>query len=189
MFIKDGKRFNIDAAVTIGDVQYPSGYFRDPITRAEHGITELPEPARGNEDFYFNQEIDESPFLLVTPRPLDQVKLAVWEKIKTYRDNLQARGYKVGDHWFHSDEKSKIQQLALVMVGANVPPVKWKTMSGDMVTMSPELASQIFQAAMQQEMTIFAVAEMHRAAIELLETVEEVAVYDWSTSWPEVYED
>lgn len=44
MFLRNGKKFSIDVAVTIGDVSFPVGYFRDPEARAAHGITEVPDP-------------------------------------------------------------------------------------------------------------------------------------------------
>ena len=57
-------------------------------------------------------------------------------------------GYKVGTNWFHSDDTSRIQQIALTIMGANMPAnIMWKTMSGSFVLMTPTLAGQIFQAA------------------------------------------
>ena len=115
---------------------------------------------------------------------------AAWERIKVHRDYLSENGgYKVSiggvDKWFHSDAKSKTQQLSLMLLGANasaVPP--WKTMDGSKVVMSQALAGQIFAAAVTQDGALFAAAEAHRAAMEASNTPES---YDFSDSWPTVF--
>jgi hypothetical protein len=116
-------------------------------------------------------------------------KASQWKAIKAKRDSLSdTGGYKVVvggvNKWFHSDAKSKTQQLGLVMAGPDIPPVPWKTMDGSFVTMSQSLAGQILQAAMQQDQAIFAAAESHNA--EML-TEADPAAYDFSAGWPETY--
>src|SRR5574343_1699234 len=60
----------------------------------------------------------------------------MWRKIQVERDRRRAGGYKVGNYWFHSDDTSRIQQIALVMMGAGMPAgIMWKTMSNEMVPM------------------------------------------------------
>lgn len=117
------------------------------------------------------------------------VRAAVWERIKAHRERLSDQGgYQVtlGDvtKWFHSDLKSKTQQIALVVAGSAVPAVPWKTMDGTFVTMSQAWALAIFAAASAQEAAIFATAEAHRAAVMASEAP---ADYDWSGDWPAVY--
>ncbi len=112
---------------------------------------------------------------------LAETRAAVWDRIKAHREAHKAKGVKVGDHWFHSDDGSRIQQLGLVMMGASVPPVPWKTMSGEFVPMTQTLAGQIFQATAASDMAIFQAAETHRAA---LMTDTSPADYDFSAGWP-----
>lgn len=115
-----------------------------------------------------------------------QAKAAKWEAIKAHRDRLSdTGGYLVDGKWFHSDGKSKTQQLSLFIMGAQVPAVQWKTMSGEFVTMTQSLAAQIFQAAAQQDMALFAAAETHRAAME---TSADPALYDFSAGWPATFQ-
>jgi len=202
MFIKDGKRFNIDAAVTIGDVQYPAGFFRDPVARTEHGVTELAEPARGDERYYYNQELAEAPYLIVTPKPLDNVKDAVWVRIQAHRDTLQEQGVQVQGYWFHNDVKSRSQWermvnnvTKLIAAGADAEdvytiggePVYWKTMTGAYVQLTLSLVEAVVQAMELQEATIFKVAAMHESFMRALDNVEAIASYDWGTGWPPVY--
>lgn len=117
-------------------------------------------------------------------KALDLAKAAKWEAIKAERDRRKAGGVKVGEHWFHSDDPSRIQQLGLVMFGTAVPPVPWKTMSGAFVPMTQELANQIFQAVAAADQAAFAVAEQHRAAMLVS---ADPAAYDFSAGWPAIY--
>jgi len=110
----------------------------------------------------------------------------MWLLIQGERDRRTSTGgYKVGDYWFHSDDISRIQQLALTMMGANMPSgVMWKTMSGAFVPMTPTLAGQIFQAAAASDISIFSVAEAKKA--EMLAT-STPATYDYLSGWPLMY--
>lgn len=124
------------------------------------------------------------------PSPsLDSRQAAAWEQIKARRELLSDNGgYKVAvngvDKWFHSDAKSKTQQIGLVLMGANVPAVQWKTMDGTKVTMTQALAGAIFQAGAAQDAAIFAAAEAHKAAMELAADPD---AYDFTGGWPAVY--
>lgn len=114
-----------------------------------------------------------------------QAKNSAWEAIKAERDRRKAGGVKVGAHWFHSDDASRIQQIGLVIMGANIPAnLQWKTMDGTFVTMTQTLANQIFQAVAAQDQAIFAKAEEHRAAME---ASENPAAYDFAAGWPLIY--
>ena len=120
------------------------------------------------------------------PAPVDP-KAVAWEAIKAHRDLLSdTGGYFVASvsKWFHSDEKSKTQQISLFIMGAAVPPVQWKTMDGSFVGMTQTLAAQIFQAAVSQDQAIFANAERHRL---LMLASADSANYDFSGGWPAVF--
>ena len=113
------------------------------------------------------------------------VKAMAWEQIKAHRDQLKAKGVQVSGKWYHSDADSRIQQLGLVMMGASIPAgLQWKTMDGSFVTMTQALAGAIFQSTAASDMTIFAVAEQHRAA---LNASADPANYNWRTGWPAVF--
>jgi len=120
-----------------------------------------------------------------TAAQIAQIKASQWLAIKAKRDTLSdTGGYLVGTKWFHSDGKSKTQQLGLVLLGASVPAVPWKTMDGTFVAMSPTLAGQIFQAAVAMDMSLFSVAKQHKDAMEASATPD---TYDYSTGWPTVF--
>lgn len=114
-----------------------------------------------------------------------EVREAAWERIKVYRDWLKEQGISTAGKWFHSDKSSRIQQLGLVLMGANVPAgLQWKTMDGTFITMTPQLASQIFQATALSDMTMHAVAEQHKANLYASSNPQ---AYNWMSGWPAVF--
>ncbi len=108
----------------------------------------------------------------------------VWESIKAERDRRKWSGVKVGANWFHSDDPSRIQILALDLKG--VPPgLYWKTLTLTpppvFVLMTAALADQISLAIMASDAAIFQVAEVHRMTMEASGAPE---LYDYSGNWP-----
>lgn len=126
----------------------------------------------------------------ISPTEKQKLQDAAWEKIKIERDRRKMEcGYKVTtggiDYWYHSDDTSRIQQIALVMLGTNMPNgIMWKTMSAEFVAMSPTLAQQVFQAAITSDMTLFTVAEQKRNAMQ---TLPDPRTYDFKSGWPKGY--
>lgn len=117
-----------------------------------------------------------------------QAKASKIAAIYAHRDKLvDEGGYKIsvpgkGDRWFASDPRSKVRQMGLQMMGASIPPgVVWRTLDGDKVTITAQIASLIFTAAAQQDMAIDAAAETHKAAVE---ASADPASYDFSAGWP-----
>jgi hypothetical protein len=146
----------------------------------------------------------------VYPLPAEEVaanqaaaRVAKWETIKAERDRRKALGVKVGAHWFHSDDPSRIQQLGLARKadrleasgGSMDTPfsgpgpggiLAWKTIGGSFVPMTPTLAQQISEAIEALDLGVFAAAEGHRMAMEASENPES---YDFSGGWPATIED
>ena len=117
-------------------------------------------------------------------------RAAKWEAIMAERDRRKALGVKVGDHWYHSDADSRIQQISLFVMGASVPPIQWKTLTTTpppvFVTMTQTIAAGIFQNTAASDAAIFAAAETHRIAMEASPTPE---TYDFTGGWPASIED
>ena len=123
--------------------------------------------------------------------PLAHRQALAWDRIKNERDRRKYLGVKVGAHWFHSDNPSRIQQIALAMMGNAIPAgLMWKTLTTSpppvFVTMTPALAQGIFTATAASDAAIFAAAEAHRTAMEASSTPES---YDCSVGWPASIED
>jgi hypothetical protein len=117
---------------------------------------------------------------------LDDARTTIWRYIQGQRDSRRIAGVPVAGNWYHSDDPSRIQQIALVMMGANMPSnIMWKTMQGTFVQMTPQLASSIFQSIIAQDTKIFAHAEYHRQ--KMITSTEEPYTYDYMVGWPETY--
>lgn len=111
----------------------------------------------------------------------------VWYRIKAERDMRKAGGVKVNGYWFHSDDASRIQQIALTMLKASFPVnLQWKTMTGEFITMTPELAVSVFQTSIASDTIIFAVAENHRKQMQESDDPDN---YDFSIGWPLTFEE
>lgn len=160
--IRNGKRFNIYASGVIDGVTYPN--FTDRSLWPALGISEVEEPTPQDPDRFDRVETDDAPYVAYVARPAEQVAAIRWEKIKQLRDSLiEYGGCLVQGHWFHSDVRSKQQQIALVMMGASIPAgLQWKTMDGSFVTMTQALAAELFAAQAAREQAIFATAEAKR---------------------------
>lgn len=133
----------------------------------------------------------------VYPLPIEEAQanhaaalVAAWNRIKAERDRRKSLGVKVGDHWYHSDADSRIQQISLFVMGAAVPPVQWKTLTTSpppvFVTMTQAIAAGIFQNTAASDAAIFAAAEAHRVAMEASANPQD---YDCSGGWPASVED
>lgn len=183
-YVTQGQQF------TLGEVTYPSNWLDHANVEdlACVGLVEVTVVGEEADDRYFdNVETLSGDTLTITQvsKPIAHVISIIWTQIKAERDRRNHAGYKVGTKWFHSDADSRIQQLGLVMMGANIPAgLQWKTMDGSFVAMTTTLAQQVFAAAAASDQAIFAAAETHKAAME---ASADPASYDFSTGWPLVF--
>ena len=118
--------------------------------------------------------------------PLPEAKAAKWREVQAERDRRKFAGYMAAGNRFHSDPDSRTQQLGLVIMGAGVPPIQWRTLEGNYVTMTQQLAGAIFTATATGDAAIFAAGEAHRAAVEAMTDPMQIEAYDFSGGWPEV---
>ncbi len=127
------------------------------------------------------QQISDEEAIILQKPSIDESKKAKWEQIKAKRDFLTMRGgYLVAGKWFHSDEKSRIQQLGLLQ-GVIPNNLYWKTMDGSFQLMTSEIAQAILSAAIEQDKNLYTIAEMHKSAME---NSAEPENYDFSVGWP-----
>lgn len=120
-------------------------------------------------------------------RNVADIRLDQWSAIKSERDRrTQAGGYLTGGKWYHSDTFSRTQQLGLVLLGASVPPVDWKTMDGTFVAMTQTLAGQIFAAAAASDMALFVYAQTLKAQVD---AAVDPASINIMAGWPAIFGD
>ena len=128
---------------------------------------------------------------------LENAKTDMWRKIQAERTRRMEGGYPVvfggKTWWMHSDSASLGQQQGLVqmaqltaMQGKDMTAeiAKWKTMSGEFVSMTGNFALAMFAAGMAQQGAIFQQAEIHKAKMSAL---AEPWSYDFSNGWAKIY--
>jgi hypothetical protein len=133
--------------------------------RLQAGVIEIPEPQPPNdysEDTYIRIEVAEDPYVIYTKKSNEDIARIRKEKLKAIRDELtEEGGCLVQGKWFHTDVRSKQQQLALLIAGANLPSgLMWKTMDGTFIQMTEQLAIDVFQAQLTRESLIFGICEI-----------------------------
>lgn len=119
-------------------------------------------------------------------------RTAKWEAIKIERDRRAAGGVLVEGNWFHTDAESRWKYFGLVVTGKSIPVgLQWKTMARNQdgspvfVTMTRDLANQVFLAVQGHEQAAFDNAEAHRVA---LEAAADPAAYSFAGGWPAIYQ-
>lgn len=91
MFIdKDLKRISIDVPVNINGIVYP--HLRDPSIREQLSIQEIPDPIRENDKYYYITEQDTFPYVINTPKNLDQIKQIKIQELASNRYNKEVSG-------------------------------------------------------------------------------------------------
>ena len=110
----------------------------------------------------------------------------IWELIKQKRyTNIRSGVYiKSVGKWFHNDDSSRTQYLALQVLPSLPPDLMWKTMDNSFVPMTKDLLNEIAMTMLTKEQSDFANAEKHLLAMLQADNPLE---YDYSTGWSETY--
>lgn len=188
MFKFEGKKISIESDLTVGEgddaITYPAASLQNEDVRDSIGIVYEADPVRPDDRLFLVTENPDGSYS-TEPRPKDQTTAPVWGQIKDKRDSVKAGGILVEGKWFHTDDASRIQHMALTMMGVGIPAnLQWKTMDGTFIIMSQALAGKIFQAAASMDMQALSAAETHRAALLAAANAFE---YDFSAGWPQTY--
>ena len=106
----------------------------------------------------------------------------MWERIKDKRaDNLRHGVYvKSAGKWFHTDDNSRTQYIALAVMPRLPEKLPWKTMDNSFVNMTKALLGELMEQMLVDEQADFANAERHKAAML---KVEHPLEYDYSDGW------
>jgi len=131
---------------------------------------------------------------------LDEIRARKWEAIKAQRDRRKASGVAVSDQWFHSDADSRIQWLGIKDTARDllaagkagtepVPvlgqPLQWKTLGGEFVAVTVQMALDVVTATKELDARLFAIAEQKRLEVE---ASADPASYDTAAGWPATFE-
>lgn len=152
-----------------------------PEIRERAGVIEIADPVPPDDysdETYYRTEQDDAPYVIYTKKSPEQLAVIRIAKLKQIRDELTENGgCMVQGKWFHTDVKSKQQQMALMIAGDALPTgLMWKTIDQSFVEMTPALAQEIFAAQVARESLIFAVCEAKK--------LDDTPVNE---GWPEVY--
>jgi len=119
--------------------------------------------------------------------PLDEVKAAKTAAIRKHRDALTEDHISIDGNHYHSDPKSRIQQMGLAKLAAadNLPSgLHWMTKNNGPVLMTPAIAAQFEPTTLAHDVALFAAAQAHIDAVEALDSAQEVLDYDFAAGWP-----
>ena len=122
MIVRNGQPFNIDAGWTDENgFQYPANWYRlaTDEERTEKGFSWVDDPPVYDERYYYTDG---------TPKPLDQVQQRVKNDLSAIRWGKQAQGIIYNGSVFATDEASKVNYLAALMMAKADPnyTVVWK---------------------------------------------------------------
>ncbi|WFF39608.1 DUF4376 domain-containing protein [Moraxella nasibovis] len=111
-----------------------------------------------------------------------QAQAQTWEQIKAHRYTVTRGGVylKSVDKWFHTDDSSRTQYLALQILPEPPKDLLWKTMDNEFVPMTKTLLTEIAMTMLIEEQADFANAERHRLAMM---QADDPLAYDYSTGW------
>lgn len=111
----------------------------------------------------------------------------VWEQIKQKRHTITRGGVYVKSvkKWFHTDDSSRTQYLALQILPELPADLMWKTMDNSFVKLTKPLLTELAMTILQSEQADFANAEKHRLAMLQIDNPLE---YDYSDGWTAIYE-
>lgn len=117
-----------------------------------------------------------------------ELQAQAWEAIKQKRHTVTRGGVfiKSVGKWFHTDDPSRTQYLAMQIMPKLPDDLMWKTMDGSFIRLTKEILMQVAMTMMTQEQSDFANAERHR---QLMLKAENPLEYDYSSGWSAVYGD
>jgi len=124
--------------------------------------------------------------ILLAP-PLAEVKAAKTAAIRQHRDALTEDHISIDGNHYHSDPKSRIQQMGLAKLAANdaIPAgLQWMTKNNGPVLMTSAIALQFEPVTLAHDVALFSAAQVHIDAVEALDSTQEVLDYDFAAGWP-----
>ncbi|STZ09336.1 Uncharacterised protein [Moraxella caprae] len=112
---------------------------------------------------------------------------SIWKAIKQKRHTITRGGVYVKSvkKWFHTDDSSRTQYLALQILPELPSELMWKTMDNSFVKLTKPLITELAMTILQAEQADFANAEKHRLAMLQAQNPLE---YDYSKGWSAIYE-
>ncbi len=157
-----------------------------PEIRAEVGVVEIPSPERGDEQFYYNQEVEDAPYLVVTPKSVESVREMLKAKVKSMRDQKETEGFIYMTKPFDSDERSVARITSAALTAMAVGPtftVDWTAADNSIVTLDQAAMLGMPAALAMNANALHAAAKAHKIAIDAAD-FDTLTTYDLNAGWP-----
>lgn len=190
MIVRNGQPFNIDAGWTDENgFQYPANWYRlaSDEERAEKGFSWVDDPPVYDDRYYYTDG---------TPKPLDQVQQRVKSELSAIRWGKQAEGIIYNGSVFATDEASKVNYLAALMMAKADPnyTVVWKARevsegpmgmgSSKFVTLTATDISLITNNGIEYITNCFEREQALVTEIDAATDIDSVLAIDIRSGWP-----
>jgi len=152
-------------------------------TPAGHELVNVP----ADLDFLLELGFDQAAAQALLAEPLADLKAAKAAAIRARRDALAESHIVINGNQYHSDVKSRIQQMALAKLAAQdaIPAgLHWMTKNNGPVLLTNDIALQFEPVTLAHDVALFAAAQTHIDAVNALDTAQGVHAYDDTTGWP-----
>lgn len=176
-----GKTFNPNRSITIGDTQYPPKWFLDTDNRLRAGVTtkEVTEPSYDPLTQSLSQ--DDTGEYVTTELPIEQAKENKRQAINQKRDEQIQSGIKFKGNTFDSDDKT-IQRITSIFVFALANPefaTDFITADNKAVPLSKADCIALGQAAAEHEQTAVFTARNLKDAVLAAKTNDKLRAIKW----------
>ncbi len=158
-----------------------------PEIRAAANVVEIPDPIRGDEKFYYNQEIEDAPYLAITPKSVESVREVVKARAKAIRQQMETAGFPYMGKTFDSDERSAIKINTAVQTAQVAGPaftINWTAQDDTDVTMDQAAMFGMPVALATYANALHVAYRAHKAAINEAD-FDTLLTYDVTAGWPE----
>ena len=169
------------------NIQYPLGYYQQVTV----------EPQFHDPDFFKVIVVGDS--TTVVPRPIEEIRAMLLEKVKRQLESRKMLGFPVPvgstTYWFHNDllSRSQHQDLHLRAAGmrsdepltdAQGNQLVWKVMNGLYVGMTAGIAASLAEHRNNFDNKLFMIAREFESKINAA-SMEELCLFDVTQGWPE----
>jgi hypothetical protein len=187
MYLYNGVKLKVP--VLINGVNYSLNYLDslDTTQLTALNVTKVADPVLPDPNLFDYVENADGTLTVTakTTAEMDVIRANVWNSIQAMRDQHRFGGVLVGTNWFKSDPDNRTEIEGMLLLGASLPGGQSMTSMADVeVPLTQTLVQQIFQALLVCDVTNFAVAKNHHAA---LLASSNPAIYDYSAGWAAIY--
>lgn len=179
MFIdSNGLRTSVDVQTTIDGVTYLN--LRDQALQQRLGITEIADPVRGDDQYYFVNEIDAAPYIINTPKSVEQVRQLKASQVSSSRYDKEVAGITLPDGTKVLTDRQTQATITSALVRIQRKPdqlIDWKGVEG-WVQLNKEAVEAIADAIGDHVQTCFTAEKVKLDQLAALTEFEDLVAFD-----------